>query len=121
MQGRRVYSFPPSQEFSVRPQFREVLKGIELIFDEEGPTGYEERALMFQGVLRYRCTRLVATSPWMTGAYDVLVDLEDSPWLNELRKNYHGHDQFDYRHYAVFFDDHGFYEVIARSFKSSKE
>jgi hypothetical protein len=45
------------------------------------------------------------------GAYDTLVQVEDSSWVDEIR------DQWEMRHYMIYLDSAGCFEVIAASWE----
>lgn len=111
----RIHRFPPSQEFSRAPELVRCAHGIELVYDMETAGGdYVSCRVSFRGVLAYRYTSWLAFQAWMAQAYDSLCDLGDTPWLSEVKSFYRGDHSEQYRHYGVFFDEHGFYEIVAK-------
>lgn len=53
----------------------------------------------------------------LLGAYDTLVEIEDSEWVAQLREINKGiADYWNIKHYAIFLDSNGLYEFIARDY-----
>lgn len=99
------------------PVFVEGKQGVRLIYDQEGPTGrYESKALLFHEALGFRRTKWSECSPWMVRAYDELYELKESPWLAALTANLPDGSVHRFHHYCVFFDELGFFEVVASGF-----
>ncbi len=75
-------------------------------------------ALVFQGVESFRCAYYHARSDVMLEAYDRLVDLGPSAWLQEVTSQLlkHRSPVDGLRHLAINFDDGPAYEVLCRSF-----
>jgi hypothetical protein len=50
-------------------------------------------------------------------AYDALVEVEDSPWVNEIRADTQKQwrDKWEMHHYMIYLDSVGCFEVIAAS------
>lgn len=51
-------------------------------------------------------------------SYDSLVEINDSPWINEL----HGIDRdtmniWNPKHYAIYVKDHGLFEIVASDYR----
>lgn len=112
-----VFLFPPSQEFVKSPGFIKDGKVLWLSFEQESPEGqYETRSVCFQSVVAYKFTSEYACEPWMTKAYDRLLKLGNSFWLDQFRSNYRGENPDGLKHFVVYFDGYGFYEVIAQEF-----
>lgn len=90
--------------------------------DAELRCTYERDGSMFAGGLRFhrvRAYRFVAEghcTPWhVEDAYDTLVEIEKSDWIGELlaaeRSETSG--QWKIRHFLIYIDDSGAYEVAA--------
>jgi hypothetical protein len=62
-------------------------------------------------------------TPKLFDSYDTLVSLEDSEWLDSLKKlNSRDFDFWRPKHFIITFDSHGQYQFIARQyFVSEKE
>ena len=67
---------------------------------------------------RFRAERC-STVPHFEGAYDTLVEVEDSDWVKEIYadtdKLYR--DRWEMHHYKIYLDSGGLYEVIAESWE----
>ena len=83
---------------------------------------YERGGSMFAGGLRFervRSFRFVAEghcTPWhVEGAYDTLVEVEDSGWIEELLASEPSETwgQWSIRHFLIYVDGFGAYEVAA--------
>lgn len=53
---------------------------------------------------------------YVSGSYDALCVIEESEWLSEARQNAASEWITDAKHYALYFSNNGYLEVIARSF-----
>jgi hypothetical protein len=54
------------------------------------------------------------------GAYDTLVEIEDSPWVDEVRSdmNPQWRDKWEMHHYMIYLDSAGCFEIIAASWSA---
>jgi len=54
---------------------------------------------------------------WHIEAYDTLVEVEASPWVDEIRSDMDKHfrDKWEMHHYMIYLDSVGCFEVIAAS------
>lgn len=79
--------------------------------------GEREITLFLDGVEAYKVTRYRARSDAMLVAYDKLVDMGESEWLNEVRGTLarHGGDPTGLVHLMINFDDGPCYEFICRT------
>ena len=75
--------------------------------------------LIFDGVEGFKCTFYKACSIEMLEAYDKVVDIKNSEWLNEILFNLSKSemDMTDLRHLRIYFDDGLCYEFICNSFQ----
>jgi len=79
--------------------------------------------LLFEGVEAFKCTYMHAcTVEMISTAYDKVVDLGSSEWLNEVREQLASHPDMDrgveeLRHLMIYFDDGPCYEFICRTFR----
>jgi len=58
----------------------------------------------------------------LLNAYDTLVEIEESDWLNELKELIE--NDFSYwnlKHYAIFFDKIGMHQLVAKGYKIELE
>lgn len=113
-----VWEFPcPSQEFEEGPQVILAADTVQLRYDCEVESGgYAWAQLLFQGVAGFSFTAVHSCLPEHVDAYDQVVEVSGSTWLQELlsRRPYEGPEL---RHYRVFFDDVGCYDVAAENFE----
>ncbi len=73
--------------------------------------------LLFQGVAAFKCTYLFAcTAVMIKTAYDKVVDLGTSEWLDSIRKQLRSDadDVKELKHLMIYFDDGPCYEFICR-------
>ncbi len=76
--------------------------------------------LIFEGVEAFKCTYLFAcTVEMIRTAYDHVVDLGSSEWLEAVRKQIrsNGQDSQELRHLMIYFDNGPCYEFICRDLK----
>lgn len=63
-------------------------------------------------------------TPWhIDGAYDALVEVEDSQWLAELTQAMPEdmRARFDMHHFMIYLDSYGCYEVIAQAWSATQD
>jgi len=54
----------------------------------------------------------------LLNAYDTLVEIEESDWLNELKElNENDFSYWNLKHYTIFFDKIGMYQFVAKGYK----
>jgi hypothetical protein len=75
--------------------------------------------LEFEEVEAYKCTYYSATETSMLEAYDRLVDLGSSEWLQVIAANVHarGGAAAGLSHLMIMFDDGPCYEIVCRSYR----
>lgn len=102
----------PSQEFEGIPRLMFVLDELILEYNYEGPDGaYIPREAKFQGAVGYRFTASDHCTMEQLAAYDRLLEIKSSTWIADIQN-----PRENLRHYRVFFDDYGCYEVLASLF-----
>jgi hypothetical protein len=101
-----------SQEFNEGPRARFELGQLTLAYDYETEDGsYRWEEVSFSGVAAFAFTGAAYCSEDQVAAYDKLEEVTDSPWRGGLRGL-----SDDVRHYRIYFDDAGCYEVLAAAF-----
>jgi hypothetical protein len=80
--------------------------------------------LQFYRVLAHRHRADIFCTAWhIKDAYDTLVEIEESSWLNELKTS--APDDWNeaekLHHYMIYFDGSGCYEIIGNSWESLSE
>jgi hypothetical protein len=83
--------------------------------------GGEKYRLHFDVVLCYRHTSERFTKH-LYDSYDTLVEIEESDWLKKLKQL--NEDDFSFwkpRHYAIYLDSVGLYEIISNNYLTSNE
>jgi len=102
-----------SQEFEQGPKIRQdVNDQLAIAYDFETESGeYAWAELRFSGVAAFRFTAARHCSEDQISAYDSLQELR-SRWAEDLSD-----PPSDLRHYRIYFDDVGCYEVLARTFE----
>lgn len=102
-----------SQECEEGPRIRERPTGIEIEYDFRTKDRSEHRweAIMFVGVAAFSFTGFEHCSEEHAAAFDRLLEVGDSSWLSSLGRVPEGT-----KHFRIFFDDFGCYDVAAKSF-----
>lgn len=114
MSATTVWKLPcMSQEFDQGPRIRQEA-GDQLVIaydfeQESGTYGWEE--LIFTGVVAFSFTAARHCSEEQISAYDKLQDLAESNWIAGTVDTPPG-----LRHYRIYFDDVGCYEILATAF-----
>ncbi len=90
---------------------------VDCLFDPDGRDTYR---LRFEGVESYKATFFEACTIEMGDAYDRVVDLGATPWLNEVSSELsrQGAANSGLQHLMIYFDDGPCYEFICRSFEA---
>lgn len=89
---------------------------LTLRYDAEGEHGVVWTVLRFDMVLAARFTPDAACDAWMVEAYSKVCEVEDSTWLAALRStaaNRHIILSASARHFVIYFDHVGCWEVLA--------
>jgi hypothetical protein len=91
----------------------------------EGEEDYSEvlEKLIFDGVESFRCTYYKACSLDMIQAYDKVIDVGNSDWLDEIKQNLSEAKVMteNLKHLRIYFDDGLCYEFVCTSFEVVKE
>ena len=92
--------------------------------------GYRQQETVCKGGIRFGkvlATRTRAErccTPWhIEGAYDTLLEVEGSPWVQEMRSdtNEQWRGKWETHHYMIYLDSAGCFEVIAESWEALPE
>ena len=101
----------------------------DVLFTDRGATvelrcTYERHGEMYAGGLTFEVVRAYRfraeghCTPWhVEDAYDTLVEVEDSEWVEELRaaERSESGSRWTIRHFLIFIDGSGAYEIAAES------
>jgi len=80
--------------------------------------------IQFSAVPAFRTRSERCCTVWhVEGAYDTLVEVEDSPWVAEIRADTSAQwrDRWEMHHYMIYLDSAGCFEVMAESWTASFE
>lgn len=99
-----------------------VIKGLDITlilkyFDEKNKV----LKIRFDTVLCHMHTSQSFTKA-LLNAYDTIVEIEDSEWINEIKKL--NEDEFNFwklKHYAIYLEDLGMYQFLARGYDVTTE
>lgn len=108
---------------------------IEAYFDGRGVTpsirfGYEKDGAIYKSGIRFSKVTAVRTraerccTGWhIEGAYDTLVEVEGSSWVDEVRADTQEmwRNKWQMHHYLIYFDSVGCFEVMAESWAALPE
>ncbi|KLU74976.1 hypothetical protein [Clostridium botulinum] len=104
-----------SQEFDDSPQIVRQGRNIILKYDYEiENVGLGWHKITFTDVIASKLTKEICIELYMINAYDAISMVIESEWLEYIQENYKGTQKFDYKHYLIYFEDHGCYEFIAK-------
>jgi hypothetical protein len=110
---REVWALPVrSQEFEQGPRLEFEGSDLRLLYDfrsSSGELGWE--AVTFPNVAAYAFVSYEHCSPQQAAAYDRLIEVRDSEWLHSLSRL-----DPTTKHFRLFFDEIGCYEVAASGF-----
>jgi len=114
-----LHSVPvPSTSFTTEAYFdgQGTLPAIRFAYQKDGVK--HQGGIEFSRVLAV-CTRTerCCTSWHVEGAYDTLVEIEGSPWVEEVRADTteQWRDKWKMHHYMISLDSVGCFELIAES------
>ncbi len=108
----------PSTSFTVEAYLdgQGVSPAIRFGYEQDGK---EHRGgIKFNRVLAMRKRAERCCTPWhIEGAYDTLVEVENSDWVAELRgdTNEQWRNKWETHHYLIYLDSAGCFEVVAES------
>jgi len=122
---RRLFVLPiPSTQFG---------GGGASLVDNEIRFEYQRGGAYYRGALRFKrvCATRTRNEPFCTlfhleDAYDTLVEIAPSPWLEEVRRDSAAwaeryRDPMAWHHYMVYLDSSGCFEVIAEGWEQLPE
>ena len=109
----------PSTEFTTEAYFDDryekgVFPAIRFTYEKDGSK--REGGVKFSRVAAVRMRAERSCTKWhIEGAYDTLVEVEDSPWVKEIyadtQKQWQ--DKWEMLHYMIYLDSVGCFEIIA--------
>lgn len=110
-----VWKLPcASQEFMESPTANLAAGDLSISYDFEQEDGeYGKSAINFNGVESFNFTLFETCKPEQVDAYDKLLEIEDSALLAEHQSRKIEQEE-DLRHYRIFFDEIGCYDVLAK-------
>ena len=113
----KIWELPcKSQEFQAPPSLTQRGDRLELTYDFETESGqYQHATISFRGVESFSFTSFESCSPDQVAAYDEVVVVCASKWLKQLRSRRASEESLA-RHYRIFLDEVGCYEVVASEF-----
>lgn len=113
MNALDVWQLPcMSQEFDQGPVIRQGFDEFTISYDFEVDSGeYLWEDLIFTGAVAFAFTAVQHCTQDQVTAYDKLQEIESSEWIKELPDA-----PAPLRHYRIFFDDFGCYEILATAF-----
>jgi hypothetical protein len=104
-----------AQNFMHSPKIEKRDKDSILMFDYETDTGeYKWTGITFKDTIDIRCTKEKDVSEYMVRAYNSVVEVKNSNWINHINVK-----EGNYKHYLVYFDGYGAYEFICKDVVNS--
>jgi hypothetical protein len=119
---RSLHKVPvPSTSFTTEAYFdgKGVSPAIRFAYEKEGME--HQGGIKFNKVLAMRTRAERCCKAWhIEGAYDILVEIEGSPWVGEMRADTveQWRNKWEMHHYMIYLDSAGCFEVIAESWAS---
>ena len=118
---RPLYQPPvPSTDFATEA----TLCGGIICFGYKRDVAAYKSGIRFHRVLAIRTRAERCCTSWhIEGAYDTLVEVEESPWVEELRVDTaeRWRNKWEMHHYMIYFDSAGCFELIASSWDALQE
>lgn len=126
MEIKNLWNFPVTATSIMNVHFIHKNADVLILFDyydENNNDVVSNGSIEFKTVVAYRNTDEKFTKS-LNGAYATLVEYSHSEWLNELIRHCpEWAKTWGIRHFAIYFDSYGLYEIIASDYKilESKE
>lgn len=120
----RHYELPVSSTESVTDATIHVRgRSVEIRFDYYRDGEPRRTALCFKGAVSTKTRSERCCTSWHVKSYDVLREILESPWVEELRNDIapRYRDEFGARHFAIYFDSVGSFEILADDFELMPE
>jgi hypothetical protein len=121
MEKWKVGELPaPSAAFTTDVLLEQRGSGLALRFQYDDEGVKRGAVLEFEGVRAHRHLAEGVCSAWhVEEAFDTIVDVRGSPWLEELEVVAYerGQPPGELHHFMVYIDGDGCYEVVARSWR----
>lgn len=117
MDAKKIWEFPVPSTVAISTKLIYPGGDAWFLFDyyDEGKNDeIFNSGIRFEAVQAYRhsCEKFTAS---LMDAYDYLVEIEDSEWIDQLREiDKQIADYWNIKHYAIFLDSNGLFEFIAR-------
>jgi hypothetical protein len=108
----------PSTDFNVEAYFDGKGASPAIRFGYKRDGLQHQEAITFSRVLAVRTRAERSCKAWhIEGAYDTLVEIEDSPWVKEVVADIseQWRDKWEAHHFMIYLDSAGCFEVIAES------
>jgi hypothetical protein len=118
-----LYKVPvPSTAFSKEAYFdgEGFFPAVRFAFKTNGDE--RQGLISFTNVAAIRKRAERCCTPWhIEGAYDTLVEIQDSPWVEEIWADTQvmWRDKWPMHHYMIYLDSVGCFEVIAESWQAA--
>jgi hypothetical protein len=118
-----LYTIPvPSTSFTNDAYFdgQGISPAIRFGYTKDG--AHHRSRIEFSKVLATRTRAERCCQLWhVEDAYDTLVEIEDSPWVEEMRAdtNERWRNEWEMHHYMIYLDSAGCFGVIAESWTAS--
>ncbi len=116
---RALFKIPvPSTSLTIHAYWdgKGVSPAIRFAYTKDGKHVQDGIKFDMVSAMRKRAERC-CTAWQIEGAYDTLVEVEDSPWASEIRADteQYWRDKIEMHHYMIYLDSAGCFEVIAAS------
>jgi hypothetical protein len=122
MAFKELWQFPVVATCIMKAQFINKTADALILFDyydeEKNDTVYNA-GILFEAAQAYRfSSEKFVENRLINDAYAVLIEYSKSDWLNELyKRNQEIAQSWEIKHFAIYLDSNGCYEVIAKNFK----
>lgn len=119
-----LYTVPvPSTDFATAPYWDDsgAPSAIRYCYSRDGRRIQASLAFTHVAAFRKRAERCCKS--WHIEAYDTLVEVENSTWLEEIRADTDANwrDHWPMKHFMIYLDSVGCFEVIAESWTGREE
>jgi hypothetical protein len=112
----RLYELPTAWLTDTDPVLEDSGQYVSIWFTYYDPGREIRTGLRFTTPRAYRWRAEGHSTVWhMEGAYDILVEVVDSEWVRELKESQMDETPWTIRHFLIYIEDSGAYEIAAES------
>jgi hypothetical protein len=99
---------------------KSVTPGIHFEYVDDDTDAIRQGGIVFRRVAAYRHRAERCCKVWHIDAYDTLVEVENSSWVDEIHADTQElwRNKWEMHHYMIYLDSVGCFEIIAESWEA---